>query len=157
MELHHLRGYAVAEVALQMGRSDGAVGAPARPGAEETPRTAPGDRVGVNRGHHAGGCLRTRRATRAVVFACLQAIERGRPLDRRDVLARHPEFADELAEVFAERAELHELAAAAARGRAGGTAPVDHRPGFDGGCGLPAHLAPARARAGPSATTSCSP
>jgi DNA-directed RNA polymerase specialized sigma24 family protein len=27
VELHHLRGYAVAEVARQMGRSDGAVGA----------------------------------------------------------------------------------------------------------------------------------
>jgi tetratricopeptide (TPR) repeat protein/tRNA A-37 threonylcarbamoyl transferase component Bud32 len=47
----------------------------------------------------------------AIVFACLEAIERGRPLDHREVLARHPEFADELAEFFAERAELLELAA----------------------------------------------
>src|SRR5690242_7144181 len=46
-----------------------------------------------------------------VVFACLQAIEQGRTLDHREVLARHPEFADELAEFFAEWAELHELAA----------------------------------------------
>ena len=48
----------------------------------------------------------------AVVFACLQAIEQGHPLDHREVLARHPEFADELDEFFAERAELDELAAA---------------------------------------------
>src|SRR5262249_17266347 len=47
----------------------------------------------------------------AVVFACLEAIEQGRPLDHREVLAGHPEFADELAEFFAERAELHHLAA----------------------------------------------
>src|SRR6516165_6490612 len=47
----------------------------------------------------------------AVVFACLQAIEQGRRLDQRVVLARHPEFADELAEFFAGRAELHHLAA----------------------------------------------
>src|SRR5262245_31850089 len=46
----------------------------------------------------------------AVVFACLQAIEQGRRLDHREVLARHPEFADELAEFFAGRAELHHLA-----------------------------------------------
>src|SRR5690348_15397108 len=46
-----------------------------------------------------------------VVFACLQAIEQGRPFDQREVLARHPEFADELAEFFADRAELHQLAA----------------------------------------------
>src|SRR5262245_35157458 len=63
----------------------------------------------------------------AVVFACLQAIERGRPLDHREVLARHPEFADELAEFFAGRAELHHLAAplreVALEAR--------HRPGID--------------------------
>src|SRR5262245_65875430 len=47
----------------------------------------------------------------AVVFACLQSIEQGRRLDHREVLARHPEFADELAEFFAGRAELHHLAA----------------------------------------------
>src|SRR5262245_46011037 len=47
----------------------------------------------------------------AIVFACLQALEQGRPLDRREVLARHPEFAAELAEFFAERADLQQLAA----------------------------------------------
>src|SRR5262245_351843 len=48
---------------------------------------------------------------RAVVFACLQAIEQGRPPDHLEVLARHPEFADELTEFFAGRAELDHLAA----------------------------------------------
>src|SRR5262249_58320879 len=42
--------------------------------------------------------------------ACLQAIGQGRRLDHGEVLARHPEFADELAEFFAGRAELHQLA-----------------------------------------------
>jgi hypothetical protein len=47
----------------------------------------------------------------AVVFACLQAIDQGRPQDQGEVLARHPEFADELAEFFAERADFDRLAA----------------------------------------------
>ena len=47
----------------------------------------------------------------AVVFACLQAIDQGRPLDQGEVLARHPEFADELAEFFTERAEFDRLVA----------------------------------------------
>src|SRR5262249_40236157 len=47
----------------------------------------------------------------AIVFACLQALEQGRPLDHREVLARHPEFAAELAEFFADRADLQQLAA----------------------------------------------
>jgi serine/threonine protein kinase len=46
-----------------------------------------------------------------IVFTCLQAIERGEPPDRQAVLARHPEFATELAEFFADRDQLEDLAA----------------------------------------------
>jgi WD40 repeat protein len=46
-----------------------------------------------------------------IVFSCLEAIEQGQPLDHREVLARHPEFAAELTEFFAERADLQRLAA----------------------------------------------
>src|SRR5713101_9798676 len=46
-----------------------------------------------------------------IVAACLKAAEEGRPLDRQAVLARHPEFADELAEYFHTREELDDLAA----------------------------------------------
>src|SRR5262249_12453068 len=47
----------------------------------------------------------------AIVFACLQAIEQGRALDHREVLARHPEFTAELTEFFIDRAELQQWAA----------------------------------------------
>src|SRR5262245_1119601 len=47
----------------------------------------------------------------AIVFACLQAIEQGRALDRRELLGRHPEFAAELTEFFAEWDDLRQLAA----------------------------------------------
>jgi WD40 repeat protein len=47
----------------------------------------------------------------AIVFACLQAVEQGRPLDQHEVLALHPEFATELVEFFAARADVQQLAA----------------------------------------------
>src|SRR3954453_6056967 len=46
-----------------------------------------------------------------IVFNCLQAVDQGQPLDHQEVLARHPEFATELADFFAELAELHGLTA----------------------------------------------
>src|SRR4051794_20274875 len=45
-----------------------------------------------------------------VVFAYLQAAEGGHPPDRREVLARHPEFAAELAAFFADRDGVRRLA-----------------------------------------------
>src|SRR5262245_61516920 len=46
-----------------------------------------------------------------IVFAAVRAQEEGRPVDRGELLARHPEFAAELAEFFAGRDELDRLAA----------------------------------------------
>src|SRR5947209_4193606 len=45
-----------------------------------------------------------------VVFGCLQAVENGQPLDREEVIARHPEFAAELAEFFADRDRVDRVA-----------------------------------------------
>src|SRR3954471_4418911 len=46
-----------------------------------------------------------------VVFACLQALEEGHPPDLAEMQARHPEFATELAEFFADQAHLRQWAA----------------------------------------------
>src|SRR4051812_46150430 len=45
-----------------------------------------------------------------VVFAYLQAAESGQPLDRPGVLARHPEFAAELREFFADKEKVRRVA-----------------------------------------------
>jgi WD40 repeat protein/tRNA A-37 threonylcarbamoyl transferase component Bud32 len=45
-----------------------------------------------------------------IVFACLEALERGESLNQEELLARHPEFATELQEFFAGRNEVHQLA-----------------------------------------------
>jgi serine/threonine protein kinase/tetratricopeptide (TPR) repeat protein len=47
----------------------------------------------------------------AIVFTCLRGIEEGRPPDRTELLARHPEFAAELAEFFEGRDQVDRLAA----------------------------------------------
>src|SRR5262245_61285053 len=46
-----------------------------------------------------------------VVFACLRRMEAGLPVDRGGVQAAHPEFAADLAEFFAARDEIDQLAA----------------------------------------------
>src|SRR4051794_5260980 len=46
-----------------------------------------------------------------IVFACFQAVEKGQPLDRPGVLARHPEFASELRDFFAAQDKVNRLAA----------------------------------------------
>src|SRR4051812_28716572 len=46
-----------------------------------------------------------------IVFACIQSLERGAPLDLAVVQACHPEFAAELAEFFADQAQLQRMAA----------------------------------------------
>src|SRR5712691_5704209 len=46
-----------------------------------------------------------------VVFACLQAVDNGQPLDRQDVVARHPEFASELEAFFADQDQFQWMAA----------------------------------------------
>src|SRR4051794_39214622 len=46
-----------------------------------------------------------------VIFACLQALERGQAPDPRELMARHPEFAGELAEFFDDRAHIQRVAA----------------------------------------------
>src|SRR5438105_2966058 len=45
-----------------------------------------------------------------VVFACLKAVESGQPLDRQEVLDRHPDLAAELAEFFADEDRVKRLA-----------------------------------------------
>jgi serine/threonine protein kinase len=45
-----------------------------------------------------------------IVFACLQVLESGQPLNQQEVLAQHPEFAADLEEFFAGRKEVHQLA-----------------------------------------------
>ncbi|HKB41390.1 MAG TPA: serine/threonine-protein kinase, partial [Gemmataceae bacterium] len=47
----------------------------------------------------------------AVLASCLDALEKGQPLDRQELLARHPEFAAELAEFLDGREQLDRLAA----------------------------------------------
>src|SRR5438270_138500 len=47
----------------------------------------------------------------AIVFACIRALEEGRPPGRAELLARHPEFAAELAEFFTDRDRVDGLAA----------------------------------------------
>src|SRR6516165_8825383 len=49
-----------------------------------------------------------------IAFAYLQAVEQGQAVDTDELLARHPEFATELAEFLADRAEV-ELRAAPLR------------------------------------------
>jgi serine/threonine-protein kinase len=46
-----------------------------------------------------------------VLVACLEAFERGEAVDRRALLAEHPEFTEELAEFFAERDRIEALGA----------------------------------------------
>src|SRR5882724_11742725 len=46
-----------------------------------------------------------------VVFACLKAIDGGQLVDRQEVLARHPEFAADLEEFFADQDRVNRLAA----------------------------------------------
>src|SRR5215470_12859486 len=47
----------------------------------------------------------------AVLASCLDALEKGQTLDRQELLARHPEFAAELAEFLDGREQLDRLAA----------------------------------------------
>src|SRR5438045_204186 len=60
-----------------------------------------------------------------IVFACLQTIENGQDLHCQELLKRHPEFATELAEFFADRDHVQRLASPvpgpAAAGPAGET------------------------------------
>jgi len=44
-----------------------------------------------------------------ILVACVEASERGEALDRQAILARHPEFAEELAGIFADRERLAKL------------------------------------------------
>src|SRR4051812_13393630 len=46
-----------------------------------------------------------------IVFAWLQAAENGQVLDKQEVLARHPEFASELQEFFADQKQVKRLVA----------------------------------------------
>src|SRR5262245_51904324 len=84
----------------------------------------------------------------AIVFDCLQAIEQDRRLDQREVLARHPEFASELAEFFAERAEFDRLAAplreVALEARHRSNLDLDTVGEVEGQVVSPLHRAPAR-------------
>src|SRR5262245_61430147 len=55
----------------------------------------------------------------AVLVACLEAMDAGQPLDRQELLARHPEFAAELEQFFEDQGQVDRLAAplrAVARG-----------------------------------------
>ena len=65
-----------------------------------------------------------------IVFNCLQAVDEGQPLDHQAVLARHPEFATELADFFAELAEFR-ADRASTRGRPSGRDQGRWRPGDD--------------------------
>jgi WD40 repeat protein len=47
----------------------------------------------------------------AVLASCLEAVEAGREADAQEILARHPEYAAELAEFLAGRSELRRLTA----------------------------------------------
>src|SRR5262249_37898824 len=47
----------------------------------------------------------------SVLVACAEALEKGEPIDREQLLAQHPEFAAELAEFFSNRDKLDQLAA----------------------------------------------
>jgi tetratricopeptide (TPR) repeat protein/tRNA A-37 threonylcarbamoyl transferase component Bud32 len=46
----------------------------------------------------------------AVLVACLEALDQGRPLDRHDLLARYPEFAPELIEFLEDQEDVNRLA-----------------------------------------------
>src|SRR5262249_55565134 len=47
----------------------------------------------------------------AVLLECLEAIQQDRSADRRQLLAQHPEFAEELREFFSLREQIDRLAA----------------------------------------------
>ena len=51
------------------------------------------------------------RRLQTILVAYLEAAEQGQPPDARQVLAAHPEFAAELSEFLANRAQLDRLAA----------------------------------------------
>src|SRR5438876_256579 len=46
-----------------------------------------------------------------LIFTCLNAAEDGQPINAQELMVRHPEFAAELAEFFADREQLDRLAA----------------------------------------------
>src|SRR4051794_31672550 len=90
-----------------------------------------------------------------VIFACLQALERGEALDPREVQARHPEFAAELAEFFDDRAPLQqgaaplrEAARAAASEMIGALGPPPNNGESAGRSGAAVEPGPIRDRAG---------
>jgi serine/threonine protein kinase/WD40 repeat protein len=63
----------------------------------------------------------------AIVLACLEALDSGRPLDRAELRVRYPEFADELARFLDDQERVDQCAAplrAAAQGGSGGTGGV---------------------------------
>jgi WD40 repeat protein len=57
------------------------------------------------------GSSERERRWQAVLVACLEALEAGQAVNRHELLARHPEFAAELAEFFANRDRLDQVAA----------------------------------------------
>jgi eukaryotic-like serine/threonine-protein kinase len=72
----------------------------------------------------------------AVLVACLEAMDRGEPPDRGELLARHPEFATELARFLDDQERVDRCAAplrAVARAAAGGSAGQETAPGDPGG------------------------
>jgi serine/threonine protein kinase len=74
----------------------------------------------------------------AVLVTCLEAIDCGRPIDRDELLARHPQFASELARFLDDQAEVDRFAAPL---RASTEA---HVPPVREGDGRPGSLGPAR-------------
>jgi WD40 repeat protein/tRNA A-37 threonylcarbamoyl transferase component Bud32 len=57
------------------------------------------------------GLSERERRLQEILVACLEEIEAGRSPDRDEVLARHPEFAAELTQFFADREQLERVAA----------------------------------------------
>jgi RNA polymerase sigma-70 factor (subfamily 1) len=112
VELHYLKGVPVAELSEVMGRSRAAVGALVFRGLNQAawPARSRGGRRDMSDSVN-GGLPERERRLGEVICACLEAVESGRPLDRGELLARHPEFAAELAEFLEDQRHVQRCAA----------------------------------------------
>jgi serine/threonine protein kinase len=76
----------------------------------------------------------------AILVACLEALDRGQPLDRHELLARHPEFAAELARFLEDQGQVDRLAAPLRALARGGAAALPGGEGLGGPEAGPAQL-----------------